>query len=98
MSVEVIDTTDGIASCAVSANDGSSTPPVRGREAAGVASRWASDLGVTLTEEATTMPKTTAAAMRAEKDRARLVVLSIMKRLLLKMPLCGTITERGLPV
>jgi hypothetical protein len=39
--------------------------------------RWASDLGVTLIELATTMPNTTAAAISAEKDNARLVVLSI---------------------
>ena len=70
MSVDVIDTTDGIASCAMSANE---TPPgTIGRAcAAGVASRCASERGVMWTEPATTMPNTTAAAIRAEKDRAR---------------------------
>jgi hypothetical protein len=51
--------------------------------AAGVV-RWASDLGVTLMELATTMPKMTAAAISAEKESARLVVLSIETVFLLK--------------
>ena len=83
MSVDVIDTTDGIASCAMSAKDGSAAEPTR--TLAGGASRWASERGVMLIELATTMPKTTAAAMSAEKERARFVVFSIMKLFLLNL-------------
>src|SRR5215813_9923084 len=77
MSVEVIDTSEGMASCATSAKDGRPRPLCcSGRVAAGVV-RWASDLGVMLMELATTMPNTTAAATSADRDNARLVVLSI---------------------
>jgi hypothetical protein len=62
-------------SAAMSANDGRTTELVR--VLAG-ASRWASDLGVRSTELATTIPKMTAAAIRAEKDKARLVVFCMV--------------------
>src|SRR6185369_4020847 len=94
MSVEVIETTDGMTSWAMSAKDGSSTPPPWGR-AAGTVSRWASDLGVTWTEPATTIPKTTAAAIKAEKERARLMLLSMAEFFLLMLSRCGTLRERG---
>ncbi len=84
MSVEVMETTEGIASWAMSANDGSGAAPVRVR-AAGVASRWASERGVMLIELATTMPNTTAAAISAEKESARLVVFSISDVFLLNL-------------
>src|SRR5437667_7470710 len=65
-----MDTTPGIVSSAMSAKDGRTTEVVRARAGA---SRWASDRGVMLTEPATIIPKTTAAAIRTEKDNARLV-------------------------
>src|SRR6478672_11990704 len=75
MSVDVIETTDGIASSAMSANEGRLRLAVRTRPA--VASRWASERGVTLTDPATTIPNTTAAAIKTEKDKALLVDLCI---------------------
>src|SRR5215471_15749885 len=75
MSVEVIETTDGIASWAMSAKEGA---PATAACARGVAaSRWASERGVMFTELATTIPKTTAAAIRAVRERARFVFFSI---------------------
>ncbi len=70
MSVDVMETTEGIASSAMSAKEGSAR--VAARAGADV-SRCASDFGVRSTEPATTIPKMTAAAIRTEKDSARLV-------------------------
>src|SRR6476469_1199870 len=77
MSVDVIETTEGMTSWAMSANDGRITPPVWGRAAGTVC--LACDFGVTWTEPATTMPNTTAAAINAEKESDRLMLLSIAK-------------------
>src|SRR5687767_3133075 len=74
ISVEVIETTAGIVSSAMSAKEGSRTEPERARAGA---SRCASDRGVTLTELATTIPKMTAAAMSTENERARFVDFSM---------------------
>src|SRR4051812_16459997 len=71
MSVDVMETTDGIASSAMSANEGRLRLAARTRPAG--ASRWASERGVTLTDPATTIPNTTAAAIKTEKDKALLV-------------------------
>src|ERR1700674_678310 len=99
MSVEVMETTEGIASSAMSAKDGTITPVVRTR--AGV-TRWASERGVTLTETATTMPKTTAAAISTEKDKARLVdfcirVVSPDSRAIGRVLIRNRLTDFGIP-
>ena len=81
MSVDVMDTTEGIASSAMSAKEGSADGARAGRRRA--SSRWASDRGVTLTEPATTIPKMTAAAISAENESARFVDFCMTIALLL---------------
>jgi hypothetical protein len=73
MSVEVMETTEGIASSAISAKEGSARVAARGGR------RLALCLGLwrQIVELATTIPKATAAAMSAENDRARLVDFTI---------------------
>src|SRR5437879_4183602 len=95
MSVDVIETTDGIASWAMSAKDRPATGAAACDRAASVASRCASERGVMFTELATTIPKTTAATIRAENERARLVLFSMTEILLLTLGShCGTWGKR----
>src|SRR5262245_39989571 len=81
MSVEVMETTEGMAPSAMSANEGTATGEagLAGRTRAG-ASFCASRRGVTLTEPATTIPKITAAAISTEKESACLVDFCIWFR------------------
>src|SRR6266496_4266650 len=88
ISVEVIETTENIVSSAMSATEGRINEPERARAGA---SRCASERGVTLTELATTIPKMTAAAMRTENERARLVDFSMVSLLLLRPLPSGTV-------
>ena len=71
MSVDVMETTEDIVWSAMSAKEGRSTEPAV--RVGGDVSRCASDFGVRSTELATTIPKITAAAIRTEKESARLV-------------------------